>query len=262
MRKKQPLGQNFLNDPGIASEIVDLANITPGGHVVEIGPGKGVLTRGLLRHAGSVLALEIDAKLFRGLNQQFKKDPKFELIQADAMTYDYGAAGSRYQVVSNLPYYAAMAIIKRLIHFREHIIDMTLMLQKEVVDRLVAEPGTRAYGSLSVFTQFNCRVERLLEVKKASFSPPPKVNSSVIRLTPLTQPPVAVDNMKTFHHLVNTAFFHKRKMLRNNLKGLNPPYKIDLKTIEAAGFQLDRRGETLTLAEFAALANLIEAHHG
>lgn len=261
MRKKRPLGQNFLNDPNIASEIVRQANIPPEGRVVEIGSGKGILTRELLDRAGSVLALEIDSALCRVLNKQFKKHPKFELVQADAMTYDYGAAGSRYQVVSNLPYYAAMAILKRLIHFREHIADMTLMLQKEVVDRLVAQPGTRAYGSLSVFTQFNCRVERLLEVKKASFTPPPKVDSSVIRLTPLAQPPVAVDNLKTFHHVVNTAFFHKRKMLRNNLKGLNKSYQIDIKKVEDAGIQLDRRGETLTLEEFAALANLIEANH-
>ena len=261
MRKKRPLGQNFLNDPSIAAEIIRQANIPPEGRVVEIGPGKGILTRELLEHAGSVLALEIDPQLFRGLNREFGKNSKFELVQADAMNYDYGAAGNRYQVVSNLPYYAAMAIIKRLIHYRKHIVDMTLMLQKEVVDRLVAEPGTRAYGSLSVFTQFNCRVERLLEVKKGSFSPPPKVDSSVIKLTPLKETPVIVKNLKTFHHVVNTAFFHKRKMLRNNLKSLNQPYQIDIKKIEDAGIRLDRRGETLTLEEFATLANLIEANH-
>jgi len=261
MRKKRPLGQNFLNDPNIAAEIIHQANIPPEARVVEIGPGKGILTRELLEKAGSVLALEIDPQLCKQLNRQFDKQPKFELVQADAMTYDYSAAGSRYQVVSNLPYYAAMAIIKRLIHYRKHIVDMTLMLQKEVVDRLVAQPGTRAYGSLSVFTQFNCRTERLFEVKKGSFSPPPKVDSSVIKLTPLKETPVAVKNLKTFHHVVNTAFFHKRKMLRNNLKGLNKPYQIDIKKIEDAGIQLDRRGETLTLAEFAAIANLIEANH-
>ncbi len=261
MRKKPPLGQNFLTDLNIASEIVRLAHIAPEGRVVEIGPGKGILTKPLLECAGSVLAMEVDSKLFGPLRRQFGKNPKFELVEANAMTYDYSAAGSRYQVVSNLPYYAAMPIMQRLIHYRAHIIDMTLMLQREVVDRLVAEPGTRAYGSLSVFTQFHCRVERLLEVKRDSFFPPPKVHSSVIRLTPLAQPPVTVDNLKTFYHVVNTAFFHKRKMLRNNLKGLNKPYQIDIKKIEAAGIQLDRRGETLNLEEFAALANLIEANH-
>jgi len=195
------------------------------------------------------------------LHRQFGKNPKFQLVEANAMTYDFSAAGNRYQVVSNLPYYAAMPIMQRLIHYKDHIVDMTLMLQKEVVDRLVAQPETRAYGSLSVFTQFHCQVERLLEVGRDAFFPPPKVKSSVIRLTPLKQPPVAVDNLKTFHHVVNTAFFHKRKMLRNNLKGLNKPYQIDIKKIEDAGIQLDRRGETLTLEEFAVLSNLIEANH-
>lgn len=261
MKKKQPLGQNFLTDPQIASEIVERANIQPEGRVVEIGPGKGILTQHLLKQVGSLLAVEVDPRLCGLLRRQFGKNPKFELVEANAMTYDYGSAGNGYQVVSNLPYYAAMPILKRLIHYKEYIADMTVMLQKEVVDRLVAQPETKAYGSLSVFTQFHCRVERLLEVKRESFFPAPKVHSSVIRLTPLKQPPVAVDNLKTFHHVVNTAFFHKRKMLRNNLKGLNKPYQMDAKKIEAAGIQLDRRGETLTLEEFAALSNLIEANH-
>jgi len=262
MRKKRPLGQNFLNDFGIAADIVRLTNIPPEGRVLEIGPGKGILTQPLLEQAGSVLALEIDPRLCDALTKRFGGNPKFQLLKADAVTYDYSAAGKGFQVVSNLPYYAATPIMRRLIHYREFIADMTLMLQKEVADRLVADPGTRAYGSLSVFTQFHCRVERLLEVGRQSFSPPPKVDSSVIRLTPHEQPPVMVDNLKTFHHVVNTAFFHKRKMLRNNLKGLNKPYQIDIKIIEDAGICLDRRGETLTLEEFAALANLIEAHHG
>jgi 16S rRNA (adenine1518-N6/adenine1519-N6)-dimethyltransferase len=261
MRKKQPLGQNFLTDPQIAAEIVDQAHIAPESKVVEIGPGKGVLTHLLLEQAGSLLAVEVDPRLCGLLRRQFGKNPKFELVEANAMTYDYGAAGNRYQVVSNLPYYAAMPIMQRLIHYKKHIIDMTLMLQREVVDRLVAQPETKAYGSLSVFTQFHCRVERLLEVKRDSFFPMPKVHSSVIRLTPLEQPPVSVDNLKTFHHVVNTAFFHKRKMLRNNLKSLNKPYQMDIKKIEDAGIQLDRRGETLTLEEFATLSNLIEENH-
>jgi len=261
MRKKQPLGQNFLTDPQIASEIVRQANINPEGKVVEIGPGKGVLTHLLLAQAGSLLAVEVDPRLCGMLRRQFGKNPKFELVEANAMTYDFSAAGSRYQVVSNLPYYAAMPIMQRLIHYKEHVVDMTLMLQKEVVDRLVAKPETKAYGSLSVFTQLHCRVERLMEVGRDAFFPPPKVKSSVIRLTPLEQPPVTIDNLKTFHHVVNTAFFHKRKMLRNNLKGLSKPYQMDIKKIEDAGIQLDRRGETLTLQEFATLSNLIETSH-
>ena len=261
MRKKQPLGQNFLTDPQIASEIVRQANINPEGKVVEIGPGKGILTQLLLEQAASLLAVEVDPRLCGMLRRQYGKNPKFELVEANAMTYDYSAAGSRYQVVSNLPYYAAMPIMQRLIHYKKHVVDMTLMLQKEVVDRLVAKPETKTYGSLSVFPQLHCRVERLMEVGRDAFFPPPKVKSSVIRLTPLEQSPVTIDNLKTFHHVVNTAFFHKRKMLRNNLKGLSKPYQMDIKRIEDAGIQLDRRGETLTLQEFATLSNLIETSH-
>ena len=135
------------------------------------------------------------------------------------MKYDYGTLGTGYQVVSNLPYYAATHILKRLIHYRSHITRKTVMLQKEVVDRLTAQPGTRDYGSLSVFMQFHCEVERLLEVGKDAFSPKPKIDSSVVTLTPLAQPKVKVDNLKTFFNIVNAAFLHKRKMLKNNLKG-------------------------------------------
>lgn len=258
MSRKRPLGQNFLTDLNIAEEIVRLAGIEPGGTVVEIGPGEGVLTKGLLEACGSLIALEIDPKLCHRLQKYYKKEPKFQLHQADAMTYDYGSVGPRFQAVSNLPYYAAMPILKRLIHFKSHVADMTVMLQKEVVDRLAAEPGCKEYGSLTVFTRFHCRVERLLEVGKQCFNPPPKVNSAVIRLTPLTEPPVKVNDLKTFFHVVNNAFFHKRKMLKNNLKGLNRHFDVDWDRMENAGIDLSRRGETLSLDEFATLANILD----
>ena len=258
MRRKRPLGQNFLTDTNIAQEIVRLANIQKGGTVVEIGPGEGVLTRGLLDICGSLIALEIDPRLCHRLQKWLGKKPKFQLHQADALTYDYGSVGPRFQVVSNLPYYAAMPILKRLIHYKSHISDMTLMLQKEVVDRLAAEPGHKEYGSLTVFTRMHCRIDRLMEVSKQCFNPAPKVNSAVIRLTPLPEPPVAVDDLKTFFHVVNNAFFHKRKMLRNNLKGLNRHFDVDWKRVEKAGIALSRRGETLSLHEFATLSNLLE----
>ena len=164
-------------------------------------------------------------------------------------------------MVSNLPYYAAMPIMKRLLSYAAHITDMTLMMQKEVVDRLVAEPGNKEYGSLTVFTQFHCRVERLLEVDKTCFSPAPKIDSSVIRLTPLSQPPVQVDNMKTFFHVVHAAFFHKRKMLKNNLRTLQKQFPLDFQKIEDAGINLSRRGETLSLEDFASISNLLPSNH-
>ena len=261
MKKKRPLGQNFLIDKNMAAEIIRLADIAPDDKVVEIGPGHGVLTELLMDRAGSLLALEIDPKLCRELSKKFKGRPKFQLIEADAMKYDYSAAGSRFKVVSNLPYYAAMPIMKRLLSYAAHITDMTLMMQKEVVDRLVAEPGNKEYGSLTVFTRFHCRVERLLEVDKTCFSPAPKIDSSVIRLTPLSQPPVQVDNMKTFFHVVHAAFFHKRKMLKNNLRNLQKQFPLDFKKIEDAGINLSRRGETLSLEDFALISNLLPSNH-
>ncbi|MCF8719613.1 16S rRNA (adenine(1518)-N(6)/adenine(1519)-N(6))-dimethyltransferase RsmA [Nitrospina gracilis] len=259
MRKKRTLGQNFLTDPAIAEEIVAHAQIEDGGTMIEIGPGPGILTGLLLERCGKLIALEIDPKLCHLLNKRFKSNPRFELHQQDALVYDYSQAGARFQVVSNLPYYAAMPILKRLIHYGSHIANMTLMLQREVVDRLVAQPGSRDYGSLTVFTQFHCEVERIMEVGKKNFDPPPKVDSSVIRLVPRSAPPVEVDNLKTFFHVVHAAFFHKRKMLKNNLKSLAKHFDFTWQGIEDAGIDPARRGETLSLEEFATLSNLMES---
>lgn len=259
MKKKRSLGQNFLTDPQIADEIVHQARLGQDDVVVEIGPGEGVLTGRLLEACGRLIAIELDPRLCRQLGKQFKSEPKFELVEEDALVYDYSRAGARFHVVSNLPYYAAMPILKRLIHYKDHIAGMTLMLQSEVADRLVAVPGTRDYGSLTVFTQFNCHIERLMEVGRKHFNPPPKVNSTVIRLTPLDKPPVEVDDLKTFYRVVNAAFFHKRKMLKNNLKGLSKYFDFEMQAVEDLGIDPARRGETLSLQEFADLANLMKA---
>ncbi|KMP12251.1 ribosomal RNA small subunit methyltransferase A [Candidatus Nitromaritima sp. SCGC AAA799-C22] len=259
--KKQPLGQNFLVDEGIAREIVHLAGVTPDRPVLEIGPGKGILTGPLLEQAGSITAIEIDARLCRALTDRFGSNENFRLIEADALKYDYGSLGNGTQVVSNLPYYAATHILKRLIHYRSHIARMTVMLQKEVANRLAAWPGTRDYGSLSVFVQFYCNVEKLLDVGKEAFSPKPKIDSAVVQLTPLARPKVQVDHQKTFFNIVNAAFLHKRKMLKNNLKGWKNMFCKENGRAQLAGIDLSRRGETLSLDDFAALANHIHSRH-
>ena len=259
--KKQLLGQNYLIDEGIALEIIQQAGVSPDQHVLEIGPGRGILTALLLGKAKSLTAIEIDPKLCSTLMDCFGTCKNFQLIKADALKYNYSALGSECQLVSNLPYYAAMHILKRLIHYRKCFTDMTVMLQKEVVDRLVAIPGTRDYGSLSVFIQFYCEVERLMEVEKESFLPKPKIDSSVIKLTPLINPRVPVDNLKTFFTIVNMSFLHKRKMLRNNLKGWQNPFQIKNGKPELAGISLNRRAETLSLEDFAALSNHIHTRN-
>ena len=255
--KKPRLGQNYLIDENIAREIIHHANISNNQHVLEIGPGKGILTDILLEKAKSLTAIEIDSKLCLALTDRFKTKKNFQLIQSDALKYNYSALQNQCQVVSNLPYYAATHILKRLIHYRKHFTHITVMLQKEVVDRLVAIPGTREYGSLSVFIQFYCEVERIIEVSKTAFSPKPKINSSVIKITPLNTPRVQVDNLKTFFSVVNSSFLHKRKMLKNNLTGWESLFQKKNGEIELAGINLSRRGETLSIEDFASLSNYI-----
>ena len=216
--RKRPLGQNFLVDLDIAQNIIQLADIQPGEHVVEIGPGKGILTQLLINKADSLTAVELDPRLAKDIQNRFGNTPSFKLIEGDAAKFDYASLGKRLNIVSNLPYYAATHIMKKLIHYRDYICAMTLMLQKEVVDRLTAVPGNREYGSLSVYVQYHCKVQRLLEIPNTAFSPRPKIDSSLIGLTPLSQPRVQVENPKLFFKLVNSAFLHKRKMLKNNLK--------------------------------------------
>ena len=260
--KKPRLGQNYLIDDNIAHKIVCHAGISNDQHVLEIGPGKGILTNLLLEKARSLTAIEIDSGLCSILTDRFKTYENFKLIQTDALKYNYSGLRNQCQVVSNLPYYAATHILKRLIHYREYFAQITVMLQKEVVDRLVATPGTRDYGSLSVFVQFYCEVERLIEVSKEAFSPKPKIDSSVIKLTPLTTPRVQVDNLKTFFSVVNAAFLHKRKMLKNNLTGWKNLFKNQNGKTELAGINLSRRGETLSIQDFAIISNHINSFDG
>ncbi|MEC7641555.1 MAG: 16S rRNA (adenine(1518)-N(6)/adenine(1519)-N(6))-dimethyltransferase RsmA [Nitrospinota bacterium] len=257
MKKRRKWGQNFLADPEIAGRILDLANISPDDTVLEIGPGRGILTQDLIQRSSQLTVLEIDPALCANLRERFSALPNFHLIQADALKFDYSCLGLRFQVVSNLPYYAATHILKRLIHYRNRIHAMTVMLQKEVVDRLTAQPRQKEYGSLSVFIQYHCKVERALEVKKESFSPPPKIDSSVIRLTPLAQPKVAVTDERTFFKIVHAAFLHKRKMLKSNLKEWQKQFEVGEGKIKLAEIDLTRRGETLSLQDFALISNHI-----
>ena len=260
--KKQRLGQNFLINESIAREIIEQAGVSNDQNVLEIGPGKGILTAILIKKTQSLTAIEIDPKLCLELTNRFKKDNNFQLIQSDAIKYDYSKLMNRYQIISNLPYYAATHILKRLIHYRKHFTSITVMLQKEVVDRLVATPESRNYGSLSIFIQFYCDVERLMEVGKESFSPKPKIDSSVIKLTPLENPRAKVDSLKTFFSVVNASFLHKRKMLKNNLTGWESLFKNKNGKTELAGINLSRRGETLSIQEFAIISNHINSFDG
>jgi 16S rRNA (adenine1518-N6/adenine1519-N6)-dimethyltransferase len=257
MKKRPKWGQNFLVDESLSAEIIESAEIGEDDLVLEIGPGAGILTELLLDRAGKVVALEIDPDLCRPLQKRFSGFSNFELIQGDALKFDFGQIGSRFKTVSNLPYYAATHILKRLIRYGSRIESMTVMLQKEVVDRLVAEPCKKEYSSLSVFIQYYCDVERILEVPKTSFSPIPKIDSSVICLKPLETPKVQVLDEKTFFKIVHASFLHKRKMLKNNLQEWKHFFKNEKEVIHVEGIDLNRRGETLSLSDFALISNYI-----
>lgn len=257
MKKRRKWGQNFLTDQDVVDKIIQIADISPEDSVLEIGPGRGVLTQDLMDKACQLTAIEVDPSLCAELEKQFGACSNFRLLQADALKFDYSCIGKRFKVVSNLPYYAATHILKRLIHYRERITDMTVMLQKEVAARLAAQPGQKEYGSLSVFIQYHCKVELFFEVKKESFSPVPKIDSSVIKLTPLAQPKVVVENEKTFFQVVHASFLHKRKMLKSNLKQWQKQFQVEQDKIQLAGIDLNRRGETLSLQDFALISNHI-----
>jgi 16S rRNA (adenine1518-N6/adenine1519-N6)-dimethyltransferase len=253
--RKRPLGQNFLVDSEIAHNIITLANIQPDDHVVEIGPGKGVLTQRIIPIARFLTAIELDPKLCRELETRFSDIPSFRIIENDAAKFDYASLEPGFKVVSNLPYYAATHIMKKLIHFGNRIQSMTLMMQKEVVDRLTAEPCNKEYSSLSVYVQYHCKVERLLEIPNTAFSPRPKIDSSLFSLKPLPQPSVQVEDPQLFFKIVNAAFLHKRKMLKNNLK----PWEDKFEQARLAGIDLSRRGETLSMSDFANIANYLHS---
>jgi 16S rRNA (adenine1518-N6/adenine1519-N6)-dimethyltransferase len=254
--RRRALGQHFLRDATIARRIVELVAPARQDLVVEIGPGEGALTGELARHAGHVIALEVDPELVARLRPRC---PDVEIVEADARTWDYGAlaapAGGRVLVVGNLPYSVGKPILMALVTARTAIDTMALMLQREVADRVAAAPGSRVYGSLSVLTQLYCDVEVALRVPPDAFRPPPKVDSAVLRRTVLPSPRVALADERRFHVVVRAAFAQRRKTLANALAaGLGRPADAMRAAAESAGVDPSRRAETLTISEFAELS--------
>jgi 16S rRNA (adenine1518-N6/adenine1519-N6)-dimethyltransferase len=250
---KKRFGQHFLHDRGIVMRIVDAFAPQCIDTVVEIGPGPGVLTRELAGRVAELHAVEIDSDLVLPLAQEFAAAPTVTIHEADALTFDYCAldrAGHKLRLIGNLPYNISTPLLFHLFGQSQCISDMLFMLQKEVVDRLCAVPGSKDYGRLSVMAQWQCRIERQLNVSPGAFRPPPKVESSVVRLAPYEKPPVTVADPDRFALLVKTAFAQRRKTLRNSLKEM-----VDSDTMIRLGIDPTRRPETLSVAEFASLAN-------
>lgn len=250
---RRRFGQNFLADGHYVARIADAIAPQPGDNLVEIGPGFGALTRPLLERTGRLTAIEIDRDLAARLTAEFAPD-RLVLHVADALAFDFAALGERLRVVGNLPYNISTPLLFHLAHYEARLVDLHLMLQKEVVARMTAAPATPDYGRLSVMLQVRFAVTRLFVVPAGAFRPMPKVESAVVRLVPLGEARPAIADEPLFARIVVAAFGQRRKTLRNALAGI-----CDAAALAAAGIDPAARGETLSIADFVRLANSLGA---
>jgi 16S rRNA (adenine1518-N6/adenine1519-N6)-dimethyltransferase len=251
---KRSLGQNFLIDAHAAERIVDAADIRPGDTVVEIGPGRGALTRMLAGRSDRLVAIELDDKLCASLAEEFAARDNVEVVHMDALKYELGGLTPPVKVVANLPYNISTPIIRRLIDARGVIHSMVLMLQKEVAKRVAASPGGKEYGFLSVIVQAYADAEILFTLPPGAFKPAPKVDSAVVRITIHGETVHDIPDQMFFTSVVSAAFGQRRKTLRNSLKsggGFLPT--------EDSPIDLTRRAETLSVREFTELAEFLFA---
>jgi 16S rRNA (adenine1518-N6/adenine1519-N6)-dimethyltransferase len=261
------MGQNFLADVGAAEQIVDALGDVSNSVVVEIGPGKGALTQVLARRAHRLIAVELDRMMSTELRFKYRLQPQVEIIEADVLKLDFRTVlnrtigplndlrplkPSRARVVGNLPYYITSDILLRLFEFHEQFDVIVIMVQREVADRIAAHPGTRDYGMLSATAQLYTKVENLFTLPPEAFSPPPKVHSSVLRLTVAPRFAELQVNPTEFIAFLKTAFAMKRKTLLNNLKK-DFPEEIIRNGLKEAGARADVRAEALPLETMAQI---------
>ena len=257
-------GQNFLIDTHVLDKIVEAADVSEEDFVLEIGPGIGTMTQYLCEHARQVLAVEIDRNLIPILQETLSSYDNVDILQGDILKQDIGAIAEKYnggqpiKVVANLPYYITTPIIMGLFESRVPLANVTVMVQKEVADRMRAEPGTKEYGALSLAVQYYAEPYLAANVPPNCFMPRPKVGSAVIRLSARQKPPVEVKDEKLMFRLIRAAFNQRRKTLQNaitNSGELNFSKEETGQAIISVGLNPSIRGEKLGLAEFAALAD-------
>ncbi len=257
-KKHQPrkrFGQNFLKDLSVVQKIVGAINLSNTDHVVEIGPGMGVMTQAILPEVGYLDAVELDRDLVAKLKTTSLPLGNFSIHSADALSFDFCSLcrdNQPIRLVGNLPYNITTPLLFHLFEQVKCIADMHFMLQKEVVDRMEAKPGSKSYGKLSVVVQYHCQVDKLFDVSPEAFSPQPKVDSSVVRLIPHKSPIVSINNYEDFEEIVTASFAQRRKTLHNNLKSL-----LSDEQLLSVNIDPSRRAETLSLEEFAALSKLL-----
>jgi 16S rRNA (adenine1518-N6/adenine1519-N6)-dimethyltransferase len=252
-RPRKRFGQHFLTDPGVVDEIVRSIRPSSSDIVVEIGPGLAAITAPLLADAGSMHAIELDRDLAAQLRQRFGDEPKLTIHQADALRFDYSTLGNNLRVVGNLPYNISTPLLFHLLKYRAYIADMHFMLQKEVVARMSAPPGSRAYGRLGIMLGCYFDIEALFDVDRQAFDPPPDVTSAIVRLTPLPEGSYDVRDAAKLSKLVATAFSQRRKTVRNALRKV-----ADEALLESVGIDPGLRPEAIAIAEYVRLANALE----
>ena len=248
---RKRFGQHFLHDPGVIGRIVAAIAPQPQDRMVEIGPGLGALTLPLLARLNELHAVEIDRDAIRHLREITRNDPRLHIHSADVLEFSFTHIyeGERLRLVGNLPYNISTPLLFHLIELRERVRDMHFMLQKEVVDRMAAAPGSEHYGRLTVMLAPWVRVEPLFDIGPGAFRPPPKVVSTVFRLTP-HETPLPIGEPRHFAAVVAAAFSQRRKTLRNSLKPL-----LDAEDIAAVGIDPGLRAEVLSPAQFVALSS-------
>jgi 16S rRNA (adenine1518-N6/adenine1519-N6)-dimethyltransferase len=252
-RPRKRFGQHFLTDPGVVDEIVRSIRPSSSDIVVEIGPGLAAITAPLLADAGRMHAIELDRDLAAQLRQRFQDESKLTIHEADALRFDYSTLGEGLRIVGNLPYNISTPLLFHLLDYRAHIADMHFMLQKEVVARMAAPPGSRTYGRLGIMLGCYFDIEALFDVDRQAFDPPPDVTSAIVRLTPLPEGTYDVRDAAKLSKLVATAFSQRRKTVRNALKKV-----ADEALLESVGIDPSLRPEAIAIAEYVRLANTLD----
>lgn len=267
-RFSKSLGQNFLVDKEVLDSITEGAGLCRDDLVIEIGPGIGVLTQAAAEKAGKVVAVEIDSDLIEVMRFTLYGLDNVKVINGNILKTDIGAlieqekgALSHVKIIGNLPYYITTAIIMKLLSDHVDCESITVMMQKEVGDRIMAAPGSREYGAISAAVQYYSIVNRICEVNKESFMPRPKVDSCVLRMDILDTPSAAPEDEEHFFKVIRAAFGQRRKTLLNSLGSIGAPKSMLADALDQAGIDRNRRAETLTLEEFARLSDTL-AHMG
>lgn len=255
-------GQNFIGDPALLERIATVCDWQPGDRALEIGPGAGTLTRAIAREAEEVLAVEIDRRLAPLLEETLADCANVHLVFTDALKADLDALmrdtlgwDGRYKLIANLPYYITTPLIMHVLEDSEKVSELVIMVQKEVGERLCAAPGSKAYGAVTVMVQYAATVARAFDVGRHAFVPAPEVDSTILHLIPYEKRPIQAQSDAVLRRVVKAAFSQRRKTLRNSLSNLGCDKALIRQALEAAGIEDSRRAETLSVAEFVALAD-------